>query len=67
VCVRLVGGGMGVRADTRARAFEHATALRTSVSGCVSSGCVNVCMGSQYLSVTHIYTDTQSHKCDGGV
>jgi hypothetical protein len=24
---------------------------------------VNVCMGSQYLSVTHIYTDTQSHKC----
>jgi hypothetical protein len=24
---------------------------------------VNVCMGSQYLSVTHIYRDTQSHKC----
>ena len=24
---------------------------------------MNVCMGSQYLSVTHIYRDTQSHKC----
>jgi hypothetical protein len=24
---------------------------------------VNVCMGSQYLSVTYVYTDTQSHKC----
>jgi hypothetical protein len=24
---------------------------------------VNVCMGSQNLSVTHIYTYTQSHKC----
>ncbi len=23
---------------------------------------MNECMGSQYLSVTHIYTDTQSHK-----
>ena len=22
-----------------------------------------MCMGSQYLSVTHVYIDTQSHKC----
>jgi hypothetical protein len=63
VCVRSigwrgVGGGVGVREDmrARARALEHKTALRPG-------GCVNVCMGSQYLSVTHVYTDTQSHKC----
>jgi hypothetical protein len=35
--------------------------VAVSLNVCIDT--LNVCMGLQYLSVTHIYTDTQSHKC----